>query len=292
VSALELLEPAFLSRLEALRRRLVVRATAGAGGERLSRRRGTSADFAEHRPYAPGDDLRRVDWAAYARSGEPVLKLFRADEDTVVRLALDTSASLEGAKLDHAARIAAALGYLGLAAGERVQLAPFSVGPAEAPSPARGRRAAAALFQTLATLCADGATDLARGLEPALSARRPGMLVVLSDFLDPSGFERPLARASAAGHQVVLVQVLTPEELDPSLEGDLVLEDAETGSTVELTLDGRTLAEYRARLGGLFEALRAFARTHRAVYVRTLTGQSLEDVVLRVLDRAVESPWT
>ncbi|MBI5514444.1 MAG: DUF58 domain-containing protein [Deltaproteobacteria bacterium] len=292
MSALELLDPGFVARLEALRRRLVVRASAGLGGERSSRRRGASADFAEHRPYSPGDDLRRIDWAAFARSGEPVLKLFRAEEDALVRLAVDTSASLEGPKLDHAVRLAAALGYLALAAGERVQLVPFADAPAEGPAPSRGRRAVPALFQALSELTARGATDLSRGLEPALSARRPGLLLVLSDFLDRAGFEGPLRRACAAGHEVALVQVLAPEELDPALEGDLVLEDSETGDAVELTLDARALAAYRARLGALFAALRGFARTHRAGYVRALTDRPLEDAVLRVLDHAVEEPWT
>src|SRR5262245_26111442 len=92
-SSRTLLDPAFLRELEALRRRLTIRARSGASGEHTARRRGGSAEFLEHRPYAPGDDLRRVDWAAYARSGEPVLKIFRAEEDVVVRLVCDASAS-------------------------------------------------------------------------------------------------------------------------------------------------------------------------------------------------------
>src|SRR5262245_26947637 len=93
-SGAELLGAAFVRELEALRRRLEIRARSGAAGEHLARRRGGAAEFHEHRPYAPGDDLRRIDWAAYARSGEPVLKVFRAEEDVVARLVVDTSASL------------------------------------------------------------------------------------------------------------------------------------------------------------------------------------------------------
>src|SRR5262245_41387207 len=89
-----LLDPAFVRELEALRRRLEVHARSGASGEHVAKRRGGAAEFQEHRAYAPGDDLRRIDWAAYARSGEPVLKLFRAEEDVVSRLVLDASASL------------------------------------------------------------------------------------------------------------------------------------------------------------------------------------------------------
>src|ERR1700760_3055758 len=120
-----LLDPAFVRELEALRRRLAVLVQSGAGGERVSRRRGSSAEFQDHRPYAPGDDLRRVDWAAFARTGEPVLKLFRAEEDSLLRLLLDASASRGfGApkKLDVARRVAAAIGYLALANGQRAQV--------------------------------------------------------------------------------------------------------------------------------------------------------------------------
>ncbi len=89
-----LLDPAFVRELEALRRRLEIRARSGGGGEHLARRKGSSAEFQEHRAYAPGDDMRRIDWAAYARTGEPVLKLFRAEEDVIARLVVDGSASL------------------------------------------------------------------------------------------------------------------------------------------------------------------------------------------------------
>jgi len=83
-----LLDPGFVRELEALRRRMEVRARSGAAGEHIAKRRGGSAEFHEHRTYAAGDDLRRIDWSAYARSGEPVVKVFRAEEDVVARLLL------------------------------------------------------------------------------------------------------------------------------------------------------------------------------------------------------------
>ena len=89
-----LLDPSFTRELEALRRQLHIRARSGTVGEHVATRRGASAEFLEHRPYAPGDDLRRMDWLAFARTGEPVLKLFRAEEDVVVRLVVDASGSL------------------------------------------------------------------------------------------------------------------------------------------------------------------------------------------------------
>src|SRR5690349_12338631 len=120
-----LLDSEFLRELEVLRRRLESRARSGGLGDGASPRRGGSAEFQEHRPYAPGDDPRRIDWLAYARSGLPVTKLFRAEEDTVVRLLLDASASLDfgnPTKIETSKRLAAAVAYLTLCAGHRAEL--------------------------------------------------------------------------------------------------------------------------------------------------------------------------
>ena len=117
-----LLDADVIRELEVLRKRARARVRSVSAGERTSRRRGASAEFREHRPYASGDDPRRIDWAAYARTGEPVMKLFAADEDVIVRLVVDTSASvgaLGSAKLRAAQRVAAAIGYLALASAER-----------------------------------------------------------------------------------------------------------------------------------------------------------------------------
>lgn len=120
-----LLDASFVRELEVLRRRLEIRARSGGAGEHLARRRGSSSEFHEHRAYAPGDDMRRIDWAAYARSGEPILKLFRAEEDVIARIVCDASLSLgfgEPLKLDTAKKLAAAVGYMTLARSERAQL--------------------------------------------------------------------------------------------------------------------------------------------------------------------------
>ena len=295
-----LLNPDFVRELEALRRRLEVGVRSGAAGERASRRRGGSAEFQDHRPYAPGDDLRRVDWAAFARTGEPVLKLFRAEEDSVLRLLVDASASLAfGApqKLDVARRIAAAIGYLALANGQRAQVlvARESSGAAGARglerigTPRRGRDSLAALLRDLSAPAASGSADLAHALEVTLKrSARPGLLVVVSDFLDPGPVTRALTHACAAGHQVALVQVLAREEIEPSFDGDFSLVDAESNAEVELGMDAAAIDAYITRLAGLMEELRAWSRKHRASYVRTVNDEPIEGAVRRFVSRAVD----
>jgi uncharacterized protein (DUF58 family) len=286
------LDPAFARELEALRRRLRTRARSASAGERSASRRGSSAEFFEHRPYAPGDDPRRMDWLAFARTGEPVLKTFRVEEDVVVRLVVDASASLDTGdppKLAHARRLAAAVGFLALASGERVQVIAASDGLVRVREPVRGRATLPRLLRELDEIAVERTTNLTRAIDGVvLRSSRPGMLVVVSDWLDAGPFETALGRAASAGHDLALVQVLAPEEVDPPWDGDLALEDAETGAVVEMTLDERAVAAYRARLEGLCASLRACARRHGATYVRATTREPLLDAVRRFVSRAVD----
>lgn len=288
----KLLDAAFVRELEVLRRSLDIVARSGRSGERLARRRGSSVEFKEHRAYAPGDDLRRIDWAAYARSGEPVLKLFRADEDVVVRVLVDGSASMgfgSPPKLDAAKRLAAAIGYMVLARSERAQLLVATDKVSRWNVESRGRNGLGAFLSSAEDIEAAGLTDLGRAIDSTVKrAARPGMLVVLSDFFDPGALLTALSRAGSAGHDVALVQVLAPEDLAPDFDGDLALEDIETGELVEVTADADALDAYERRLSALYDDLRLFARRHRAAYVRTSSAAPLEPVMRRFVAKDVD----
>ena len=291
VPAQGLLDPDFVRELSLLRRRLKVDVRSGGGGEHVARRRGGSAEFQEHRPYAPGDDLRRIDWLAFARSGTPVVKTFRAEEDVVVRLLLDASASLDFGnprKIEVSRRIAAALSYLALADSERVQLlvsgTPETRGLAVVGEPRRGRGALHRVLYDLSHIEASGRTSLPAALR-AVSERalRPGLLVVISDFFDAGPVAEELSRLRAQGHALTLVQVLSRMELAPDFEGDLGLVDSETQTEVEVTMDPSAIEAYLARLAGLVEELRATARRLGGRYVRVLTDEPLEAPVRRIV---------
>ncbi len=291
-----LLDPAFVRELEALRRRLDIRARSGGAGEHLAKRRGGSAEFHEHRAYAPGDDLRRMDWAAYARTGEPVLKLFRAEEDVVVRLVCDASASLgacdaEGrSKLGVAKRLAAAIGFMALARSERASILPASSLRTNECPPVRGRAGLPALLRSLDAIEAAGGTDLARAIDRVVrQSARPGMLVVISDFFDPGPVCSALRRAAAGGHDVALIQVLTPDEIEPTFEGDLALEDAETGEVVEVTIDASAVEAYLARLASLSADLRSLAKATGGTFLRVRTDAALDEAVRRFVARSVDA---
>jgi uncharacterized protein (DUF58 family) len=293
-----LLDPEFMRELEALRRRLDVRARSGAAGDRAARRRGGSAEFQEHRAYEPGDDPRRIDWLAFARRGEPVVKLFRSEEDVIVRLLIDASASLgygDPVKLDVARRLAAAIGYMALSSSQRAQLIVArqrASGAAEIElfGPARrGRPGFVALLRDLDTALPGGRADLGATIEQAvLRCSRAGLLVVLSDFFDSGPVTHALGRARAAGHDVALIQIVARGEIEPTLEGDYTLVDSETGATVDVTMDPAAVSAYVLRLTGLVEELRGWARGHGASYIRTSSDEPLEGVVRRFVAREID----
>ncbi len=287
-----LLDASFARELEALRRRMEVRARSGSGGDHLARKRGGNAEFQEHRPYYPGDDLRRIDWLAFARTGEPMFKLFRSEEDVVVRLVVDASLSLEMGepkKLDVAKKLAAAIGYMALAGSERTQVLAAGNGLSRVSEPTRGRATLPKLLRELDRITADGGTDLARAIEQTvMRSPRPGMLVILSDFMDSGPFDAAVSRAAAAGHDVAMVQVLAREEIEPRYDGDFALEDAETGAIVEVTMDAAAIEAYLARLNKLLLGLRAIAKRSRATYVRVPNDEPILSAIRRFVARQVD----
>jgi uncharacterized protein (DUF58 family) len=295
---MSLLTPDFVRELEILHRRLEIGARSGAFGAETARRLGSSAEFEEHRPYAPGVDPRHIDWLAFARTGTPVLKAFRAEEDAIVRLLLDASASLgfgSPPKLASAKRFAAAVGYLALRGSRRAQVVVAQQrGDAPRPlasvgTPRRGRAGLHGLLNELDAPSAEGRADLGRAVEQTVVlAKKPGLLVVLSDFLDAGPVTSALDRARAAGHEVALVQVLASEELEPTLEGDLALVDSETGQSVEVTADAAALEAYALRLSALIEQLRVWCRRQGAPYTRVTSGEALDPPLRRFVARDVD----
>jgi uncharacterized protein (DUF58 family) len=282
-----LYDAAFLRKLERLA--LVSRRLYRGEGRGMHRsmRRGASPDFADHRAYQPGDDLRSMDWNVYGRLGRLFVKLFVDEEDVSVHILLDTSRSMgfgNPSKMDAARRVGAALGYIGITALDRVGMAAFAAGVGQVLAPRRGRAQFHHLIDRLSRLAPAGGTDFSRSLEQyAQRAREPGIAVVISDLLDPGGCERGLAALRYRGFDVVLVQILDREEISPTIHGALRLADAETGRSLSVTVDSRLLSEYHARVNRHLTGLESFCLRAGIEYLRASTLVPFEDIVLKYL---------
>jgi uncharacterized protein (DUF58 family) len=279
--------PEFLAQLERLS--LLSRRTfrGSVKGERRSPRRGQSVEFADYRAYGHGDDLRYVDWNIYGRLDRLHVKLFIDEEDLCLHLLVDASASMgfgAPSKLDYAVRLAGALGFVGLVNHERVGLGLLRERVAEGWPPTRGRAQILPMMDFLAAVKPGGGTSLDDGLgNYAKRARESGLVVVVSDLLDPAGYERGVRALLERRFDVHLVHLVDPEEMNPTLGGDLRLIDSETGEVRDLTVDAEALRAYRERLRGFLERAEGFCRAHEIGYHRVITDTPVEAFVVAQL---------
>jgi uncharacterized protein (DUF58 family) len=256
-------------------------------GERRSLRRGHSVEFCDYRAYGVGDDLRYVDWNIYGRLDRLHVKLFVDEEDLCLHLIVDASASMNfgtPTKLDSAVRIAAALGFVGLVNLERVGIGVLRDRVAEGWPPTRGRNQVPGLLDFLGRVEPSGSTSLNEGLANyAARSRQAGLAVVISDLLDPAGYESGIRALLERRFDVHLVHVLSPEEMNPELAGDLRLVDSETGEMRELSMDGDAVRAYRERLRQFLERAETFCRTKEIGYHRIASDAPIEEFVLAQL---------
>jgi uncharacterized protein (DUF58 family) len=281
-----LLDAAFLKKLDRLALSSRTRRTGSRAGERRSQRRGQSQEFADHRPYVPGDDLRFLDWHLYARLDTLWVKLFEEESDRTVQLLLDCSASMEGEKLDYARRVGAALAWVALGRSDRVAVGALSETLVHYAPPRRGRRSAHGVFETLERVHPAGGTDADAALAALPRRRGGGIALLFTDFLYPDGaIERPLRRLRSRGLELHVFHVLAPAEIRPPLEGDLTLVDRETGEELSVTVTEALRDRYTRRVLAWSERIETTCRKVGATYSRLVTDVPLEDLILQDLRR-------
>lgn len=281
-----LLEPEFLRGLE---RAAVVSRRVRAGktrGERRSPRRGASVEFADFRSYSPGDDLRSVDWNAYARLNRLFVKLFVEEEDLTVGILLDGSRSMDFGvphKFRWARRIAAALGYLALSSSDRLQVFCRSGDETRRTRLLRGGAAATEAFSWLSSLEPSGETNLLGLVNGFLAATPgPGVVFLISDLLTEQ-WEPALAKLAAARCETCVLQVMSPDEYAPDYLGDLRLVDSETHVARELTMGAAVMRRYQQERDAFLQSVQRTCFRYGFPYLHRLTSHPEQDVVLRDL---------
>lgn len=298
-----LLDPDFMRRLEQLE--IVSRKIHASRqkGERRSKRKGESAEFADYRNYVVGDDIRHIDWNVYARLEKLFLKLFLEEEELHVSVLIDVSASMgtgekhrlivgatKGAatstpsKALYAKRVAAAMAYIGLCNHDRVNLYAYSDRTTGRMTGLRGRRMTAQAMKFLDDLPVEGGSRFSSAAKQfALRHSQKGVVLVVSDFLDKGGFDEGLRYLLGRHMDIYVLQVLSPEEMSPVMTGDLKLVDCEDEEIAEVTISRALIDKYKANVQMHCDSLRAYCHQRGISYLFATTNQPFEGLILTYL---------
>lgn len=279
-------DEAFLKQLEYL---YIVSRKIAAGkhqAKRKTRLVGSGIDFADHRQYTPGDDVRNLDWRVYRRTEKLFLKLYEEEEDLHIYFLVDTSRSMHiGApnKWNMARQIAAALSYIGLCNLDRVSIVPFSAGVDGRMPPTRGKAQIFKVFDFLDRCEVGEQTTLKSAFETFVGEnKRPGLAVIISDFYDPGGFDEGLDVLRYHRFEPMVIQLFDRREFSISVQGDVELVDCETGEVRQMTVTPAMMRQYRRVFEEFSDELDTYCRKRQILYFRAAIQQSFEDLVLRI----------
>lgn len=290
--ATPLLDRQLLERLERLTIRWQKSFRGLVGGHNASRYAGPGQEFLDHRNFHQGDDLRAVNWRAYMRLEKLFLKMFQVEPRTPIRLLLDSSLSMTAtpgpsggeSKFDYARRLAAALTYVGLVRHDSILIQPFHERLDDAHLASGGRHRYGPVNDFLSGLEPSGRTSFFEIARQFISAYpKPGLLVILSDFLDDADILKPLQYLTDFGHELLIIQIWADADRAPGMDGDVTLTDAETGSALELSLDAPARAAYTEAFDRYSGALENLALRAGGRYAGFATSVPLQEAILTAL---------
>jgi uncharacterized protein (DUF58 family) len=256
-------------------------------GERRSKRKGQSVEFADFRQYVPGDDLRFIDWNLFARMERLYLKLFLEEEDLHFYTLIDASPSMDfgdPTKLQFAKQLAASLGFIGLCRADRVRIESLGTS-ARKPGPVlRGRSSLWRMLSYLDTVEPGERVSLAEGVRN-FCLRNPGkgILVLITDLMDKEGYEKAFRLLVAQQMDVYVLHILSPEELNPDIKGDLKLIDCEDDDIAEVTISRPLLEKYKRTVAAFVDGAREFCVRRGMTYLMASTDTSVETLVANYL---------
>ncbi len=282
-----LLNPQLLAQLERLElvSRKVFRGRMK--GERKSKRKGQSVEFADFRQYVPGDDLRFIDWNLFARLERLYLKLFLEEEDLHFYALIDTSGSMEfgePTKFHFAKQLAAALGFIGLCRADRVKIESLGTSSRKPGPTLRGRASLWRMQEYLDGIETGGNVSLAEGVRNfCLRNTGKGILVLITDLMDKAGYEKALRFLVTQQMDVYLLHVLCPEELNPEIKGDLKLIDCEDDDVAEITVSRPLMDKYKRTLASFVDGARDFCTRRGMSYLMVSTETPVETLVANYL---------
>lgn len=257
--------------------------------ERRTKKTGSGVEFADHRDYAPGDDIRYLDWSAYQRFDRLLIRLYEEEEDLAIYFILDTSASMafgDAEKLRHAKRLSAALAYVGLANLDRITVVTASDEISGRMPSTRGKARIFRIFRFLRGMRAEGETDLGEAMKTFVAQhKRRGLAVLISDLYDPAGFERGINVLRYNRFDPFVLHIVDPREARPELRGDVRVYDCESGEEREVTVTAKVLERYGQAYEEYLEEVRRFCTARQVSYFRADVSVPFDELILRVFRR-------
>ena len=287
------LNDSFFNRLETLSLELRADLAGFFGGKHLVRTYGQTVEFADYREYMLGDDIRRIDWNLYSRFEKYFLKLFTDERQMHTQIFIDCSASMgkdDPKKGSYAVAVAAALGYLSVHNMDKVSYKLVKGNKAEDPyGTIVGKRAFFNAVSTFDNLEFDGDSDLRSAIiNTPNPGNNDGLTVIISDFFTDADWKSAVDYLCYKKRQVILIQVLTPDELDPLYSGRVNLIDSESAAELDsrnmkMNIDRSAQTAYNEAMRDLIEDIRSFATSRDAAFITVPTDKPIENVLFKEL---------
>lgn len=266
--------------------RLNIKLSKGAQGGRKSKVRGTSVEFSDFREYVHGDDFRRVDWNTYGRFEKLFIKLFMEEREGNFSIFIDSSKSMDFGKFnkgDLALKIAAALSYLGINNLDRVRIGILKEEGAEILKASRGKESFLKIIKGLEDLEFSGRTNLKKSIIKSNFTSK-GMTIIISDFLIPDGekdIENIVKYLTYKKQQVVFIQILCEEEMNPEVVGTKNIIDVETKEEVKVSITPKIIKLYQEKIKEQEDMIRTITRKYGGIFIKINSEEDIEKIILK-----------
>lgn len=275
----------FFKKLNKINMHINFKLSSGTQGGRKSKAKGVSVEFSDYREYAPGDDFRRIDWNAYGRFDKFFVKVFMEEREGIFNFFIDKSKSMDyGAvnKKDTALKTVAALSYIALNNLDRVNISTMDNGNVESIKSAAGNKAFQRILRELENLEFKGSTDLAKSIKKRPLSPR-GVSVIVSDFFNNEGLkdlEDALKYLAFKKQDIILVQILSEEELNPEFNNEITFIDSETNENVKMSLTPNIIKEYKSTLKIYKKSIEDLAKKYGGKFISVSSGMEIEEIIL------------
>lgn len=280
----------FFSKLNKINLSINLKLSSGTQGGRKSKAKGVSVEFSDYREYMHGDDFRRIDWNAYGRFDKFFIKVFMEEREGIFNLFLDTSKSMDYGKENKknmALKIVAALSYVALNNLDRVNINLLDSGNIQVLKEVSGSRAFQRIIKDLENISFDGTTSLTQSIKKR-PIKNKGVSIVVSDFLDNLGLkdlEEALKYLAFKKQEIILIQVLAPEEIKPELNGEITLIDSETNENIKISLTPNLIKEYEKTLYSYKKSIENLVKKYNGKFISVNSSMEIEEVILGELSK-------